>query len=112
MWATLAVKAVAAGTLVCVFALIGELLRPKQFAGLFSAAPSVALASLAVTSWMSGPSDLLAYLLGMAAGGVGFIAYALAAGPTVRYLGAATGSALSALVWFGVAGTLYLVALR
>jgi hypothetical protein len=37
------------GTLVSAFALIGDLLRPKSFAGLFGAAPSVALASLALT---------------------------------------------------------------
>ena len=37
------------GTLVSVFALIGDLLRPKSFAGLFGAAPSIALATLALT---------------------------------------------------------------
>ena len=33
------------GLVVSVFALVGDLFRPKSFAGLFSAAPSVALAS-------------------------------------------------------------------
>jgi hypothetical protein len=34
------------GALVSGFAVLGEMLRPKTFAGLFGAAPSVALASL------------------------------------------------------------------
>jgi hypothetical protein len=34
------------GTIVSVFALIGDVLKPKGFAGLFGAAPSVALATL------------------------------------------------------------------
>jgi hypothetical protein len=32
------------------FAVVGEVASPKAFAGLFSAAPSVALASLAITT--------------------------------------------------------------
>jgi hypothetical protein len=42
MWWTLAVKAVYGGLFVVLFSLIAELLTPKRFAGLFSAAPSVA----------------------------------------------------------------------
>jgi hypothetical protein len=34
------------GLIVSAFALVGDLLRPKSFAGLFGAAPSVALATL------------------------------------------------------------------
>jgi hypothetical protein len=34
------------GAVVSVFAVIGDLLKPKSFAGLFGAAPSVALATL------------------------------------------------------------------
>ena len=33
---------------VSIFALLGDVLRPKSFAGLFGAAPSVALATLAL----------------------------------------------------------------
>ena len=39
----------AGGILVCLFALISEVCKPKQFAGLFSAAPSVLLAGLVLT---------------------------------------------------------------
>jgi hypothetical protein len=38
------------GFVVSAFALLGDLLRPKSFAGLFGAAPSVALATLASPS--------------------------------------------------------------
>lgn len=34
------------GLVVSLFALVGDVLRPKSFAGLFGAAPSVALATL------------------------------------------------------------------
>jgi hypothetical protein len=38
------------GIIVCAFAIIGDGLKPKSFAGLFGAAPSVALATLTVMS--------------------------------------------------------------
>ena len=37
------------GAIVSAFAMIGDVLRPKSFAGLFGAAPSVALAT---TVWL------------------------------------------------------------
>ena len=46
----LAVRALAGGSFVVAFALIGEAAHPKSFSGLFSAAPSVALAGLLVTA--------------------------------------------------------------
>ena len=40
---------VVGGLVVSLFAVIGDVLKPKSFAGLFGAAPSVALATLALT---------------------------------------------------------------
>jgi hypothetical protein len=37
------------GALVSLFAALGDIVRPKSFAGIFGAAPSVALATLALT---------------------------------------------------------------
>jgi len=37
------------GAVLSAFAIIGELLKPKSFAGLFGAEPSVALATLGLT---------------------------------------------------------------
>ena len=44
------------GCAVSAFALVGALLRPKSFAGLFGAAPSVALATLFLTFAKEGSS--------------------------------------------------------
>ena len=43
------VRFVVGGLVVSAFAIIGDLLKPKSFAGLFGAAPSVALATLSLT---------------------------------------------------------------
>ena len=40
---------VAGGIAVSAFAVLGDTLRPKSFAGLFGAAPSIALATLLIT---------------------------------------------------------------
>ena len=39
---------------VSLFAVAGDVLRPKSFAGLFGAAPSVALATLTLAFWKHG----------------------------------------------------------
>src|ERR1700691_5871047 len=50
----LVIRFVIGGLAVCAFALLGEVLRPKTFAGLFAAAPSVALATLTLTLLANG----------------------------------------------------------
>jgi len=42
------------GAVVSAFALLGDLFKPKSFAGLFGAAPSVALATVALTLSLEG----------------------------------------------------------
>lgn len=49
MISELLIRFVVGGLIVSVFAVIGDILRPKSFAGIFGAAPSVALASLGLT---------------------------------------------------------------
>jgi len=44
----------AGGIVVSAFAVLGDILRPKSFAGLFGAAPSVALATLSLALWKEG----------------------------------------------------------
>jgi hypothetical protein len=41
-----ALRSLIGGLVVSLFAVIGDVLRPKSFAGLFGAAPSIALATL------------------------------------------------------------------
>jgi hypothetical protein len=43
------IRSVVGGTVVSFFAVLGDLLKPKSFAGLLGAAPSVALATLSLT---------------------------------------------------------------
>ena len=49
MLSELAIRFVLGGLIVSGFAVIGDMLRPRSFAGIFGAAPSVALASLGLT---------------------------------------------------------------
>jgi hypothetical protein len=48
------IRFLAGGVLVSLFAAAGDVLRPKSFAGLFGAAPSVALATLTLAFWKHG----------------------------------------------------------
>lgn len=63
------------GLVVSVFALVGDLFKPKSFAGLFSAAPSVALASLGLAIAKHGPAYAATEGRSMMVGAVAFFAY-------------------------------------
>ena len=106
----LAIKVLAGGTFVVLFSLIAEVLKPKSFSGLFSAAPSVALASLLLTALDRGPMGDLLYAAGMIAGSVGMIACCVAAGLATRRLGPIGASAVAWATWlvFGTAAYLLL----
>ncbi len=99
----LAIKGLAGGTLVVAFALLSEGLTPKRFAGLFSAAPAVALAGLAVVLLDKGPHDAHQNAVGMIAGGVGMVAYAAAVVPLLRKTRAQMAATTAMAAWFGVA---------
>ena len=58
------------GAVVSAFAILGDLLKPKSFAGLFGAAPSVALATLGLTIATEGPSYAATEARSMMAGAV------------------------------------------
>ncbi len=101
-------KALLGGFAVVGFSLIGQAGHPKRFAGLFSAAPSVALASLGMTVIAKGASATLPYAQGMLIGSAGMIAYCLVSLVLIDRLHALVGSILAWLAWFAVAGGLYL----
>ncbi len=89
--------------MVTAFALLSEGLSPKRFAGLFSAAPAVAVASLTIVLLDKGAHDAHKNSVGMLAGAAGMIVYAATAVPLLRRLRAGR-AALSALAaWFLVA---------
>jgi hypothetical protein len=72
------VRFLVGGTIVSFFALIGDVLKPKGFAGLFGAAPSVALASLGLTIATEGKLYAAIEARSMVAGAAAFLLYALA----------------------------------
>lgn len=91
---------VAGGFLVCLFALAAQVLQPKQFAGLFSAAPSVLVAGIAITLLAKGAASAALTAEGAIAGAVGMIVYCLLAVPAIQRFKALVGSLLSLSVWF------------
>ncbi len=97
------VKAVAGGSLVVVFSLLSESLQPKRFAGLFGAAPAVAIAGLAVTLVSKGVLDARDDSLGMIAGSVGMAAYACAAVLLLKRTPSLVASVAGLAVWLAVA---------
>lgn len=64
------------GVVVSAFAVIGDLFKPKSFAGLFGAAPSVALATILLTVRKEGALYAAREAHSMLAGAVAFFLYA------------------------------------
>lgn len=65
------------GAVVSFFALIGDIVRPKSFAGLFGAAPSVALVSLALALPRHAPDYVSEQVASMLAGAAALFAFSL-----------------------------------
>lgn len=103
------VKTIVGGVAVVAFSLVAEAAKPKRFAGLFAAAPSVAIASLAITALTKGGERTVPYAQGMLIGSAGMVAYCLVSLYLIERLHALAGSVLSWLAWFVVAGGLYLL---
>ena|SRR5579862_2704181 len=66
------------GCLVSLFAIVADVLRPKSFAGLFGAAPSIALAVLTLTILSNGAAYAALEARSMTVGALAFLAYAAA----------------------------------
>jgi uncharacterized membrane protein (GlpM family) len=69
------VRFLVGGAVVSMFALIGDVLRPKSFAGLFGAAPSVALVSLALAISRHGPDYVHTQAASMVAGAIALLVF-------------------------------------
>jgi uncharacterized membrane protein (GlpM family) len=63
------------GIVVSTFAVMGDLFKPKSFAGLLGAAPSVALATLGLTLAAEGAAYAATEAHSMMAGAIAFFAY-------------------------------------
>jgi uncharacterized membrane protein (GlpM family) len=95
----LGLKGLAGGLLVVAFALLSEGLSPKRFAGLFSAAPAVAIAGLSIVLLDKGAHDAHQSAVGMIAGSAGMIAYAASVVPLLRRRRASVAATVAMSAW-------------
>jgi hypothetical protein len=110
--AVLGLKAANGGLFVVAFALVSEALKPKRFAGLFSAAPSVALANLAVVVAAKGHAEAIAGTRGMVVGAVAFTAIAALGAAVARRHSVRRATLVICGAWIAVALPLYLLLLQ
>jgi uncharacterized protein DUF3147 len=99
------IRFVAGGIVVSTFAVLGDMLRPKSFAGLFSAAPSVALATLALTLYKEGGEYAAVEGRSMILGSIALGAYSFCVCQLlIRFRWSALTASVTAVpVWFAVA---------
>jgi hypothetical protein len=102
------------GLVVSSFAILGDVFKPKSFAGLFGAAPSVALATLGLTIMSKGPSYAAIEARSMIIGTVAFFVYASCVSALIRryHWRALPVTSSLILVWMGTAFGLWYVCLR
>src|SRR4030095_3006940 len=93
------------GAVVSAFAMLGDLLRPKSFAGLFGAAPSVALATLGIALYQHGASYAALQAQAMIAGAIALAIYGIVVCHLLvrAKLRAVTATLLSLVVWLIIA---------
>jgi hypothetical protein len=74
MW-DIVVRFIVGGAVVSTFAIVGDVVQPKSFAGIFAAAPSVALGSLFLTVYSAGASFAMVEAHGMIGGALALFVY-------------------------------------
>ena len=65
------------GPEICLFSSLGDVFHPKSFAGLFGAAPSIALATIGLTIEQNGKPYAAIECRSMMLGAIAFFVYAL-----------------------------------
>lgn len=105
MWSDLLIRFLIGGVVVSIFSVLGDLFKPQSFAGLFGAAPSVALATLGLTIMKHGGAYAAIEGRSMLLGALALFCYSQAsAWMTMRWKANALPVALSSLaIWFAVA---------
>ncbi len=108
------IRVIIGGTFVCLFAVIGDMLKPKSFAGLFGAAPSVALATIVLTLKKDGSAYAALEMRSMVLGAIAFLAYAVVVSRCLLLArwSALRVSVLALLLWGASAFGLWWVLLR
>jgi hypothetical protein len=102
---------IAGGRFVSLFAIIGDVVRPKSFAGLFGAAPSIALATLGIAWAQHGSHYVGVQASSMIFGGIALLCYSVAVCQILMRTraGALTATLASLPVWLIVALGLHAV---
>jgi hypothetical protein len=107
------VRFLVGAVVVSAFAMLGDALRPKSFAGIFGAAPSIALATLGIAVYSHGAGYAAVQGRAMMAGAVALAVYSFVVRQLLVHvrLRALAAALLSLVVWLGVAfGILILAA--
>lgn len=114
MLSDLIIRFIIGGAVVSAFAVLGDMFRPKSFAGVFAAAPSVALATLALTVMKDGGSDGALEARSMLAGALALAAYSqITAWLLMRRNWSSVRASLAGLIpWLAVAFGLWAAFLR
>jgi uncharacterized membrane protein (GlpM family) len=96
------IRFVVGGLVVSLFAMFSDALRPKSFAGLFGAAPSIALATLSLTIHKNGRAYAALESRSMLLGAIGFLVYATTVSWVLRryHVSAMTAALASLPLWF------------
>ena len=99
------IRFLAGGVLVSLFAVAGDILRPKSFAGLFGAAPSVALATLTLAFWTHGGGYVSTEGRSMIIGAVALAAYSFLVCQLLMHLrySSLAATAVATVAWLVIA---------
>lgn len=111
MWTESIIRFFCGGVCVSLFAMIGSIVKPTSFAGIFGAAPSVALATLTLTIAHQGRSYASVECRSMMVGAVAFWAYSFAVSRLLMLgrLSALASASISMIAWIATAIFLGLV---
>jgi Protein of unknown function (DUF3147) len=102
------------GIVVSVFAILGDMVKPESLGGVFAAAPTIALATLALTMHKHGGVYVAIEARSMIAGAIAFFAYACVVSfVLMRWRPKALTTAIAVLpAWFATAAGLWAFWLR
>jgi hypothetical protein len=106
------VRFLVGGIVVSAFAMLADILRPKSFAGLFGAAPSVALPTLGIAVYRHGADYAAMQSEAMIAGAIALAVYSVVVCHLLvrAWLRAAPATLASLVVWLIVAFGLLMLA--
>jgi Protein of unknown function (DUF3147) len=99
------IRFLAGGLVVSLFAVAGDVLRPKSFAGLFGAAPSVALATLTLAFWKHGGRYVATECRSMIIGAIALAVYSFLVCQLLMRVrsSALTATAVATVAWLVIA---------